>query len=202
MKGLIKGCPKAGILLSFGVIKNLKPPRTVKILKPPRDLRILGVLGILSLSVLSCVSGSGKGSWASYPEPPAHWNYELGNIQVTVDHVQEEGIAFQIGGMAETLMAAANKKKLENGIPLALDIRVEQRSFLHSVELFNTIYVDCLVRDGEGRVLGREYRYSVGKGSIISSKEQRRLLSRALKKILKAQQKRSRKTGRHQKKDA
>jgi hypothetical protein len=174
MKIMIKGCPKTAAL----------------------------ALGILSLLALSCVSGSGKGFWSSYPELPVSWNYELGNIQVTVDHVREEGIAFQIGAIAETLLAAGTKKAGENSIPLALDIRVEQRSFLHSVELFNTIYVDCLVRDGEGRVLGREYRYSVGKGSIISLKEQRRLLSRALEKILKAQRKRNREAGRYRKKDA
>jgi hypothetical protein len=64
------------------------------------------------------------------------------------------------------------------------------------VELLNTIYVDCLIRDGEGRVIGRTYQYSVGKRSVISSKEQRRLLSRALGKILRAQRERDAEAGR------
>jgi hypothetical protein len=184
MKGLTKNRPGTAILFFLGT------------------LRVLAVLGLLSLPALSCVSGSGSGSWAAYPEIPAYWNYELGNIQVTVDHVQEEGIASQIGVIAETLLAAGNTGEFENSIPLVLDIRVEQRSFLHSVELLNTIYVDCLVRDGEGRVLGREYRYSVGKRSVISSKEQRRLLKRALGGILKARRERGREIGGYKKTDA
>lgn len=167
-------------------------PPSPGILRIPR---ILKALSLGALGLLSCASGSGSGSWASYPETPARWNYELGNIRVTVDHVQEDGIASQIGVIAETLLAAGNTGEFENSIPLTLDIQVEQRSFLHRVELLNTIYVDCLVRDGEGRVLGREYRYSVGKRSIISSKEQRRLLGRALGGILRARQERGRETG-------
>jgi hypothetical protein len=114
---------------------------------------------------------------------------------VTVDHVREEAVAIQIEAIAETLLAAGNRRGPGGSIPLTLDMRVEQRSFLHSVELFNTIYMDCLIRDGEGRVLGREYQYSVGKRSIISSKEQRRIVGRALKGIIKAQRKRIRQVG-------
>lgn len=161
----------------------------------PRASRIPAVfpLGILAL-LASCAAGSGSGSWASYPEAPARWDYQIGEIQVTVDHVREEGIASQIEVIAETLLAPGNTGDPER-IPLDLDIRVEQRSFLHSVELFNTIYVDCLIRDGEGRVIGRTYQYSVGKRSVISSKEQRRLLSQVLEKILKDQRERNLKTG-------
>jgi hypothetical protein len=158
--------------------------------------------GFIMLLVLSCASGGGKGSWASYPAMPVRWNYRVGNVQVTVDHVREEAAAVQIGAIAETMLAAGDKDKFNGRIPLTLDIRVEQRSFLHSVELFNTIYLDCLIRDGEGQVLGREYQYSVGKRSIISSKEQRRLMDRVLKGILRARRKRDRKTRGQQKDNA
>jgi hypothetical protein len=156
---------------------------------------LLFPLGFLVLPALSCASGAGNGSWTSFPEKPVQWNYRIGNIQVTVDHVREEAIASQIRAIAETLLAAGNGRRPEDSIPLTLDIRVEQRSFLHNVELFNTIYLDCLIRDGEGRALGREYRYSVGKRSIISSKEQQRIVDRALKGIIRAQWKRSRQIG-------
>ncbi|MDR2747211.1 MAG: hypothetical protein LBB77_07160 [Treponema sp.] len=157
-------------------------------------------LGFFVLPVLSCVSGRGKGSWASFPEAPVRWNYRLGDIQVTVDHVREDAAASQIGAIAETLLAAGGE--FEDGIPLILDLRVEQRSFLHSVELFNTIYLDCRIRDETGRVLGREYRYTVGRRSVISSKEQRRLVSRVLKEIVRARRKRGRKTGGYRKNNA
>jgi hypothetical protein len=159
---------------------------------PPAAL----LLGLIVLPALSCASGGGRGSWASYPETPALWNYRIGDIEVTVDHVREEALASQIGVIAETLLAAGGGGEFEEAAALVLDIRVEQRSFLHGVELLNTIYLDCRIRDGEGRVLGREYRYSVGKRSIVSSKEQRRLTGRALKEIIWARRRRILETGR------
>jgi hypothetical protein len=163
---------------------------------------LLFAAGFLVLPTLSCASGGGKGSWASFPEAPAYWNYRIGDVQVTVDHVREDAIASQIAVMAETMLAAGGGKQFEGGIPLTLDIRVEQRSFLHSVELFNTIYLDCLIKDGEGRVLGREYRYVSGKRSVVSAKEQRHLVGRALKGILRAQRKRGLETGKARNGDA
>ncbi|MDR1971767.1 MAG: hypothetical protein LBQ46_07580 [Treponema sp.] len=148
-------------------------------------------------ALLSCATGAGSGSWDSYPPAPAVWDYRVGAVEVTVDHVKEDRAASQIGVIAETLLAADLPPDGENTIHTLIDIRVEQRSFLHSVELLNTIYIDCLVRDEAGQVLGRVYQYSVGKRSILSSKEQYRLLKRALRKILAARQERNRETGQY-----
>ncbi|MDR0731070.1 MAG: hypothetical protein LBF63_05320 [Treponema sp.] len=139
------------------------------------------------LLFLSCASGSGGGYWNPYSGGPAVWDYGAGGITVTVDHVPEEGIASQIRVITETLLAGrAGREK--NGAQaharLLIDIRVEQRSFLHDVELLNAIYIDCLVRDEAGRVFGREYEYRIGKESIISTREQERLCRIVLKRIL------------------
>jgi hypothetical protein len=163
---------------------------------------LLFTAGFLALPALSCASGGGQGSWASFPEAPACWDYRIGDVRVTVDHVREEAIASQIAVMAETMLAAGDGERFEGSIPLTLDIRVEQRSFLHSVELFNTIYLDCLIKDGEGRVLGREYRYVSGKRSVVSAKEQRRIVGRALKGLLRAQRKRGQETAKARNGDA
>jgi hypothetical protein len=135
------------------------------------------------LLFLSCASGSGGGSWKAYPESPALRNYRPGDIRVTVDHVPEEGVASQIRVIAETLLAGGARE--EEGAEALIDIRVEQRSFLHEVELLNTIYVDCLVRGEAGETFGREYEYTVGRGSILSAREQERLIRIVLKRILK-----------------
>lgn len=159
--------------------------------------------GILCLFILfggSCITGRGKGFWASFPETPAYWDYQIGKVRVTIDHVQEDGIASQVGAIAETLLAVKKTRDPERSIPLDLDIRMEQRSFLHGVEFFNTTYVDCAVRNGEGDVVGRNYRYFVGKRSIISSKEQQRLLKQILKKIIQARRKQDWKAKRYWKK--
>ncbi|MDR0669044.1 MAG: hypothetical protein LBF95_03085 [Treponema sp.] len=151
----------------------------------PRTLPVLTVVVLLS-----CVSESGGGSWNSYSGAPAQWDYRAGGITVVVDHVPEEGIASQIRVMAETFLAgggknnAAKKNGTEAGGLMLIDMRVEQRSFLHDVELLNAIYIDCLIRDEEGRVFGREYEYRVGKGSILSTREQERLCGIVLKRIL------------------
>ncbi|MDR2136339.1 MAG: hypothetical protein LBO76_06970 [Treponema sp.] len=157
--------------------------------KAPALCRALLLIAILTalLTVLLTASlfpscASGGGSWNSYPEAPAYWGYRAGEIRVTVDHVQEEGIASQIRVIAETLLA--EKEAVQPDTSLLIDIRVEQRSFLHNVEFLNAIYIDCLIRDEAGNVFGREYEYRVGKASILSAREQERLFKIVLKRIL------------------
>ncbi|MDR2375747.1 MAG: hypothetical protein LBD96_04830 [Treponema sp.] len=157
-------------------------------------LPVLTVLLFLSCAILSCASGSGGGYWNPYPGTPAPWDYRTGEITVTVDHVPEEGIASQIRVIAETLLTGRGKNTIQAATHLLIDIRVEQRSFLHNVELLNTIYIDCLIRDGEGHVFGREYEYRTGKGSIISAREQERLCRIVLKRILASRRNRYRKS--------
>jgi hypothetical protein len=146
------------------------------------------ILAVLLYS--SCVSGSGRGSWYSYPELPAYWDYRTGEVQVVVDHVPEEGISSQAAVIAETILASGKRTTPEATVRALIDIKIEQRSFLHRTELFNAITIACRIRDEQGRVFGREYRYLVGKRSIVSSKEQHRLLRGILKKIVAGQRKR------------
>jgi hypothetical protein len=157
---------------------------------PETALSALPVLTVLLF--LSCASGSGRGSWNSYPEAPAYWDYRTGEIRVTVDHVQEDAIASQIRVMADIMLARGAEGKRAANTHAQIDIHVEQRSFLHDVELLNAVYIDCLISDGEGRVLGREYEYRVGKGSILSSREQERLFQNILGRILKSRRNRYR----------
>ncbi|MDR1025624.1 MAG: hypothetical protein LBL56_07840 [Treponema sp.] len=165
---------------------------------------LLSALPVLTvLLFLSCASGSGRGSWNSYPEAPAYWDYRSGEIRVTVDHVREEAVASQIRVMADIILAGGGEGKRAADTPARInthaqiDIRVEQRSFLHDVELLNAIYIDCLISDEEGRVLGREYEYRVGKGSILSSREQERLFQNILGRILKSRRDRYREIRSH-----
>jgi hypothetical protein len=185
--------------------KELTMKDPVKGRGPSRRMpgRRRGILALLALLTASCVTGRGKGFWESLPETPAYWDYRIGKVQISVDHVREEGIAAQIGAIAETLLAPGDiGDRPGERIPLDLDIRVEQRSFLHGVELFNTVYMDCRIRDGEGRIIAGDYRYFVGKRSIVSAKEQQRLLRRTLEKLLRAQRKQNRKMKRYRKTDA
>jgi hypothetical protein len=151
-------------------------------------LAISGFLAVLLCS--SCVSGSGRGSWYAYPELPAYWDYRTGEVQVIVDHAPEEGLSSQVAVMAEAILASGGKKTPEADIRALIDIKIEQRSFLHRTELFNAVTIACRVRDEQGRVFGSEYRYLVGKRNIVSAKEQHRLLKGILKKVIAGQRKR------------
>ena len=154
----------------------------------PRTLPVLTVL-----LVLSCATGSGGGSWNSYSGAPVRWDYRAGGITVVVDHVPEDGVASQMRVMVETFLAGGKNGGTGDGGFLLIDMRVEQRSFLHDVDLLNAIYIDCLIRDEEGRVFGREYEYRVGKGSILSTREQERLCGIVLTRILAGRRKHYRK---------
>jgi hypothetical protein len=127
-------------------------------------------------------------------------------VEVVVDHVPEQAIGSQAAIMAETLLARQGSPGPETDpeavIRAFIDITIEQRSFLHRTELFNAITIACRVRDEQGRVFGREYQYLVGKRNIISSKEQRRLLRKTLKKVMTGQRKRRWELAKYRRKNA
>jgi hypothetical protein len=174
-------------------MENTRGPRGNRTRRAPAVVAVsVAVTGVVVSLLLSCASGSGGGSWHSYPEAPAYWDYRSGEVQVTVDHVPEEAIASQIRVITETLLAAGAGDGIQADSLMLIDIRVEQRSFLHDVELLNAIYIDCLIRDEEGQVVGREYEYYVGKASILSAREQERLFRIVLERILASRRRRYR----------
>jgi hypothetical protein len=147
---------------------------------------------LFPLTLLSCATGRGRGFWKNYPELPAYWDFRPGVIEVTVDQASEEEIAAQLGVIAETLLAADAPENIQIKHHWIIDINVEQRSFLYGAELLNTIYISCIIREENGRILGRENEYSAGKGSMVSAREQHLLLKRVLGRILKERQDRYR----------
>jgi hypothetical protein len=163
-----------------------------------KNLMLCGI-PLFFLALSACVTGSGQGSWKSYPPVPAYWDYRGGEIQVTVDHVSEDRIAAQLGVIAETILTVNGPRTIEPDSLMTIDIEVEQRSFLHGAELLNTIYISCRIRDENGAVLGRENEYITGKGSSVSSKEQHRLLKQVLGRVLKDRQRRGRDIAKYRK---
>jgi hypothetical protein len=154
-----------------------------------KNITPLLLFAILLFSLVSCATGTGRGSWKAYPELPAYWDFRPGVVEVTVDQAPQEGIAAQLGVIAETLLAPS---EVESSLHYVIDFKVEQRSFLHGVELLNSIYISCIIREENGKILGRENEYAAGKGNIVSAREQYRLLKRVLGRILKEQQNRYR----------
>jgi hypothetical protein len=115
-------------------------------------------------------------------------------VKVTVDHVNEKGIAEQLYVIAETYLEAGQGGNGETKEELTVDIRLTQRSFMYGIELYNTIYITADARDKSGVILARESKFISGKRSIISATEQNGILRDVLGRMIKEQQRHNKKT--------
>ncbi|GHV89513.1 hypothetical protein AGMMS50268_00160 [Spirochaetia bacterium] len=145
-------------------------------------------LMVIFLLLGSCVTGTRRGSFADYPGPPFFYDCRINSVSLTVDHVREDNIASQLFMICQTYLESKQRyDPIRADKTLLLDIRVEQRSFMHDVDLYNAIYVSCVIQDEGGRIYGKENEYISGKRTMISSAEQDRIMGRILDRILKKQ---------------
>jgi hypothetical protein len=148
------------------------------------------ILGLFVLLNFSCITTTQRSSFAGYPEFPFFWDYSPGRINVTIDRIREESIASQLGIIVQTLLDGNQSYDIKRDRGLFLDISMEQRSFMHDVELYNTIFVTCVVRDEGGLIYARENEYIAGKRSLVAASEQNRIMKRILGRLLKDQEER------------
>ncbi|MDR0449692.1 MAG: hypothetical protein LBH26_00320 [Treponema sp.] len=149
-------------------------------------------LGAFVLLASSCMTANRRSSFASYPALPFFWDCRPGKISVTIDRVREESIAGQLEIIIQTWLDRKQGYSIDTDRPLFLDIIMEQRSFIRKAQFYNTIYISCSLRDGEGKVYARENEYMTGKRNILISLEQYRIMERVMGKILRDQKKRYR----------
>jgi hypothetical protein len=169
---------------------------------------LFSLLCVFSLLSVSCVTGTRRSSFRDYPAAPFFGTYRINSVTVTVDHVKEDRIAAQLAAICQTWLES---KQRRNPFPprrnpekgqtdLLVDITVEQRSFMHDVELYNAIYVSCLLRDEAGNIYGSENEYITGKRTVIAATELDRIMGPVIEKVLKGQDRRYRAALRYQKK--
>jgi hypothetical protein len=143
--------------------------------------------GLLALTVallgVSCVTTTQQDSFAGYPPLPFFWDYRIGGINVTIDRIKEESIVTQLQTIIQTSLDGEQNYAVK-GETLFLDINAEQRSFMHDVDLYNAIYLSCVIRDGTGRIYARENEYIAGKRSLAAASEQYRIMKRVLGRLL------------------
>jgi hypothetical protein len=150
----------------------------------------------------SCVTGTRRGSFAGYPAAPFLGNFRINEVKVTVDHVKEDSIASQLSMVCQTYLESRQRSYPEkNDTPLLVDITVEQRSFMHDVDLYNAVYVSCVVQDEAGNIYGKENEYISGKRTVIAAAEQDRIMRRILDRILKSRKRQYRAARAYQKKN-
>jgi hypothetical protein len=131
-----------------------------------------------------------RSSFAGYPPPPFFWDCRPGRISVTIDRVREESIAGQIETIIQTWLDRNQNYDIKTDRSLFLDVTMEQRSFIRGAEFYNTIYISCVLRDGEGTVYARENEYTTGRRNLVISLEQYRIMKRVMGKLLGDQKKR------------
>jgi hypothetical protein len=147
------------------------------------------MFGVILLTA-SCVTRTVHGSYVNYPAAPFFNDYKLNTVELRVDHVKEDRLAAQLFIIAETWLQSKQGDYPAGDLTLLLDITVEQRSFMHDVELYNAVYVSCVIRDDEGIIYGRENEYISGKRTVIAAAEQHAIITRLLNRILDNQRKR------------
>ncbi|MDR1175804.1 MAG: hypothetical protein LBK83_10100 [Treponema sp.] len=149
-------------------------------------------LGVFALLGASCATGAKRSSFAGYPPLPFFWECRPGRINVTIDRVREEGIAGQIETIIQTWLDGNQNYDIKTDRVLFLDVTMEQRSFIRGAEFYNTIYISCVLRDGEGTVYARENEYTTGRRNLVVAPEQYRIMKRVMEKLLGDQEKRYR----------
>jgi hypothetical protein len=142
-----------------------------------------------------------RSSFTGYPPLPFFWDCRPGKISVTVDRVREESIASQVETIVQTWLDRKQNYAVKTDRPLFLDLTMEQRSFMHNVEFYNTIYIGCALRDVEGKVYARENEFISGKRNLVITLEQYRIVNRIMGKLLRDQKKRYRAVLRYNRKN-
>jgi hypothetical protein len=141
-----------------------------------------------------------RSSFTGYPALPFFWDCRPGRISVTIDRVREESIAGQVETIIQTWLDRKQNYDMETDKSLFLDVTMEQRSFIHNAEFYNTIYIVCILRDEEGTVYARENEYMTGRRNLLIASEQYRIMKRVMGKLLEDQKKRYRAIGKEQQK--
>ncbi|GHV62261.1 hypothetical protein AGMMS49587_08600 [Spirochaetia bacterium] len=140
------------------------------------------------LLLSSCVTGKRRGSFTDYPAAPFFGEYRINSVTVTVDHINENSIAAQLFTICQTRLKLKQRYHLEEGqTPLLVDITVEQRSFMHKLNIYNSIYISCVTHDEAGTIYGKENKYITRKRTAITATELDYLMGPVIDKVLKKQ---------------
>jgi hypothetical protein len=155
----------------------------------------------VTLLLSSCVTGARRSSFTDYPKAPFFGEYRINQVNVTVDRVREESLAAQLSTICQTMLKLKRHYNLEKGkTDLLVDITVEQRSFMHNMNIYNAIYISCATRDEAGKIYGKENKFITRKRTAITATELDRLMGPLIDRVLKGQAMRYWAARRYQKK--
>jgi hypothetical protein len=147
------------------------------------------VSAIIAITSVSCITGRQHSSYHNYPSELEFYRYKVNSSNVLIDYVEEVNLSTQLGTIADTYLESKQNYDIQPDKVLLVDIFAEQREFIYSVDLYNAMYINCIIRDEQGVIYGKENELVTGKKSLVDATVQNSIITRVLKRLLKEQKK-------------
>lgn len=138
--------------------------------------------GLITFLLMGCASVPKKASYYVEPGDMTPFVYELRDVSVSIDYVEEVDIAQQFTNLLLTELSFQDAD--ENASVVYLDVSVNQRSFIQDIQQKTSIYVTFTGYDEDENIVLRENSYMVGKSTFISSIDQYKCGKKIVPKLL------------------
>lgn len=140
----------------------------------------------IAFMFISCTSFPKSTSNYYFSSDDKTYLYEVKNINVSIDYVNDKIVAKQIKDNVESLLYA-NQRFINDATTINIDIDVNQRSFIKNIEQKNSIYISFVGYTDEGFIILRENVYITGNKNLISTVDQYNSITPIVKRMIKQQ---------------
>lgn len=151
--------------------------------------------GLCAILFAGCASTSRQASYYIPEIVQKPFVYEVRNVYVNIDYVEDAVIADQFNTLLITELSAQETQitDKENVYPvndvIYLTVEINQRSFIQDIQQKNSIYIIFTGYDKNGNILIRENSYFAGKENFISSVDQYKCSKKIIANLLSYQKK-------------
>lgn len=111
------------------------------------------------------------------------FDYETGEVSVSIDYVNESVIADQVTTLMNTVFSKNTVNQNDENI-IYIDLNVVQRSFIQNINQKNTIYINVTGYDTNNNIVLRDNFYLTGDQTFISSVVQYKCVNKVTKNLL------------------
>ena len=150
-------------------------------------MKIRFTLITLIFFVFGCTSLPQHKSLYNYIPGTEPFIYEIRDVNVSIDYVNENEIANQVRILMESsVISNSDLQNMSNVV--YIDFNVLQRSFLQNIDQKTTIFINVIGYDSDRNILIRENYYITGKDTFLSSVTQYKYVSKITNNLLKYQE--------------
>lgn len=150
-------------------------------------------LALCSLLVVSCASTSKQSNYYIPVESQNPFIYEIRDVSVSIDYVEEKIIADQFTTLLITELSSQETQITGKEVVFPvnnivyLDVEINQRAFIQDIQQKNSIYIIFTGYDENDNIVIRENAYFAGKENFISSVDQYNCGKKIIANLLKYQ---------------